>query len=149
MAAAVVAEPLWGGRAYVADTSAWARAHRVAGPWETALRNGQIATCEIVAFELLYSTRDGADFDRRVTGLDALPQAPVTPAVLVAAREAFGRLAHVHPLFHRSVAIPDLLVAAAAAEAGLGVLHYDADFDTLATVLPFESCWLAPRGALD
>ena len=31
----------------------------------------------------------------------------------------------------------------------MGVLHYDADFDTLAGVLPFESRWLAPRGSLD
>lgn len=41
-----------------------------------------------------------------------------------------------------------MLIAAAAAEAGVGVLHYDADYDTLATVLRFESRWIAPRGSL-
>ena len=65
------------------------------------------------------------------------------------AREAFRELAHRHPLFHRSVGVADLIIAAAAATAGFGVLHYDADFDTLAEVLPFESRWLAPRGSLD
>jgi hypothetical protein len=30
----------------------------------------------------------------------------------------------------------------------VGVLHYDEDFDTLATVLEFESRWIAPRGSL-
>jgi hypothetical protein len=42
----------------------------------------------------------------------------------------------------------DLLVAAAAQDAGLGVLHYDAGFDVLATVLDFESRWIAPAGSL-
>lgn len=139
----------WGGRTYLADTSAWARAHRAGRSWERGLRAGQVASCEIVDFELLYSTRDGAEFDRRAAGLDLLPRAPVTPQVLASAREAFRELAHRHPLFHRSVTVPDLIIAASAAVAGFGVLHYDADFDTLASVLPFHSRWIAPRGTLD
>jgi predicted nucleic acid-binding protein len=139
----------WDGRIYVADTSAWARAHRIGTAWEDALRGGQIASCEIVAFELLFSTRDGVEFDRRSASLGTLPVAPVVPSVLISARDAFRELAHRHPLFHRSVTVPDLIIAAAAAEAGLGVLHYDADFDTLATVLRFESRWIAARGSLD
>lgn len=139
----------WGGRRYVADTSAWARARHAQPEWETGFAAGQVATCEIVALELLYSTRDGAEFDRRAAALDELPQAPVTPAVLVAAKDAFRELAHRHPLYHRSITLPDLLIAAAASQADMGVLHYDADFDTLADVLPFESRWLATRGSLD
>jgi predicted nucleic acid-binding protein len=42
----------------------------------------------------------------------------------------------------------DLLIAAAAQDAAVGVLHYDSDFDTLATVLSFESRWIAPAGSL-
>lgn len=144
-----MAEAPWNGRTYVADTSAWTRARRVGADWEGAYRDGQVAMCEMVAFELLVSTRNGTEFDRRTASLDELPQAPVTPAVLVTAREAFRQLAYRHPLFHRSVAVPDLIIAAAAAEAGMGVVHYDADFDVLAEVLPFESRWIAPRGALD
>jgi predicted nucleic acid-binding protein len=144
-----MAKTVWGGKTFVADTSAWARAARVERDWTTGLRGGQVATCEMVAFELLFSTRDAAEFDRRAESLDRLPQAPVTPDTLVLAREAFRRLAHRQPLFHRSVGVADLVTAAAAAAAGLGVLHYDADFDTLADVLPFESRWLAPRGSLD
>ena len=66
-------------------------------------------------FELLYSTRDGVEFDRRSASLGTLPVAPVVPSVLVAARDAFRELAHRRPLFHRSVTMPDLIVAAAAA----------------------------------
>jgi predicted nucleic acid-binding protein len=69
----------------------------------------------------------------------------VTSSAFVAYRE----LAHRQPLFHRSVKVPDLLVAAAAADVGIDVLHYDADFDTLAEVLPFESRWIARRGSPD
>ena len=43
----------------------------------------------------------------------------------------------------------DLITAAAAADAGIGVLHYNAEYDTLAEVLPFESRWIALRGSLD
>ncbi len=134
---------------FIADTSAWARAHHVPAEWKGALTEGRIVTSELVALELLYSARDGAQFDARAGELALLPQAPVTPTVLSNARAAFRALAHRHPLFHRSVTIADLITAAAAADAGIGVLHYDADFDTLAEVLPFESRWIAPRGSLD
>ena len=139
----------WDGRVYLADTSAWARAKHVGRDWQDAIANRQIATSHMVALELLYSVRDGTEFDERAGELSLLPEAPVTPAAFAQARAAFRELAHRHPLFHRSVTLSDLITAAAAAVAGIGVLHYDADYDTLATVLPFESRWIAPRGSLD
>ena len=122
----------------VADTSAWARAHHVADEWTEAMAGGRIGMSDLVALELLYSTRDGAEFDERAGELALLPQAPVTPTVLSNARAAFRVLANHHPLFHRSVTLADLITAAEA-DAGMGVLHDDADFDILAGVLPFES----------
>jgi predicted nucleic acid-binding protein len=47
------------------------------------------------------------------------------------------------------VPAPDALIAAAAAECGFGVLHYDSHFDRLADVLGFASQWVAPAGSLD
>jgi predicted nucleic acid-binding protein len=47
------------------------------------------------------------------------------------------------------VSIADALIAAAAQENGLGVLHYDRDYDRLAEVPVFESRWIAPAGSLD
>jgi predicted nucleic acid-binding protein len=139
----------WSEGVFVADTSAWARAKHARDEWNAAVADGRIATSEMVSLELLYSVHDGAHFDERAGQLALLPQAPVTPTVLSNARAAFRTLAHRHPLFHRSVTIADLITAAAAADAGIGVLHYDADYDTLAEVLPFESRWIAPRGSLD
>jgi predicted nucleic acid-binding protein len=48
---------------------------------------------------------------------------------------------------HR-VRVPDALIAAAAAERGFAVLHYDHHFDRLATVLSFDSQWVAPLGSI-
>ncbi len=47
-----------------------------------------------------------------------------------------------------AAAIMGALVAAAAAERGFGVLHYDHDFDRLAEVLAFASQWVAPAGSV-
>jgi hypothetical protein len=144
-----VATP-FGGGVFIVDASAWGRAAApgVARSFGAALRAGQIATCAIAALEILQSARDGDDFDARQSQLDALRDVAITRSVTNAALAAYRELAHRHPLFHRSVKLPDLLIAAAAADAGIGVLHYDADFDTLATVLPFESRWIARPGSL-
>jgi len=146
----VTARSPYGGGTFIADTSAWARSGRprIAPRWSAALRNGQIATCPIVNLELLYSAPNGDSLDSLGADLAQLRDVPITRAVMNAALRAQRALAHVHPLFHRRVTLPDLLIAAAAAEAGVGVLHYDADYDTLATVLVFESRWIAPRGSL-
>jgi predicted nucleic acid-binding protein len=51
-------------------------------------------------------------------------------------------------LRHRQVKIPDLLVAAAAEQAGVGVCHYDGDFDAIAEVTGQEVRAIAPLGSL-
>lgn len=112
------------------------------------MRNRQIVTCPIVNLELLYSTRSGSEFDEWATNLAELRDVPITRSVTNAAQHAFRHLAHVGPGHHRSVAIPDLLIAACAQNAGAGVLHYDEDFDRLSEALSFESRWIAPRGSL-
>jgi len=45
--------------------------------------------------------------------------------------------------------IPDLLVAAAAEELNLGVLHYAADFDLIASVTGQRCEWVVPAGTVD
>jgi predicted nucleic acid-binding protein len=134
------------GGVFIADTSAWRHAGRehVVEKWSAALQAGQIATTPIVKLELLQSTRDAPEFDAWAARLAELRDIPITRSVTNAAERAYRELAHVHPLFHRSVKLPDLLIAAAAQDAAVGVLHYDRDFDTLATVLSFESRWIAP-----
>jgi predicted nucleic acid-binding protein len=140
----------FGGQTLIADKSAWSRADHpsVRSQWSAALRNGQIATCPIVNLELLYSARDADALDSWATDLAQVRDVPITRSVTNAALRAQRDLAHLRPLLHRSVTLPDLLIAAAAQDAAIGVLHYDEDYDTLASVLDFESRWIAPRGSL-
>lgn len=58
---------------------------------------------------------------------------------------ALRELAASGPPHHR-VPITDVLIGAAAAERGIGVLHYDEHFDRIAAVLGFESRWIVPAG---
>lgn len=131
------------GRPYVADTSAWARREHpaIGAQWQAALTAGQLYITPVVKMELLYSTRSAADFAWWEERLDALPEAPLDRTVVASAVAAMRELADLAPLHHR-VPVKDALIAAAAAERGIGVLHCDAHFDRLAEVLNVESRWL-------
>ena len=80
------------------------------------------------------SARDEAGFEALDRALAALPQAPVTTSVCAAALGAARELRG-----SRRLPAADYLIAAAAAERGFGVLHLDAHYDTLASVLGFVS----------
>ena len=45
--------------------------------------------------------------------------------------------------------VPDLLIAAAAEERNLRVLHYDADYDRVAAVTGQLCEWVVPAGSAD
>jgi predicted nucleic acid-binding protein len=49
---------------------------------------------------------------------------------------------------HRSVGLADRLTATIAAAHQLTVVHYEADFDTAATVLTLQHRWVLPRGSV-
>jgi predicted nucleic acid-binding protein len=135
----------------LADTSAWTNRHRdpgVAADFNGRVERGEIATCEVVVLELLWSARDAAEFTRRRENLQALPLAEIDGRVWQRATDVFEELAGQGPLHHRRVAIPDLLVAAAAELAGLPVSHYDGDFDVIATVTRQPVRAIAPLGSL-
>lgn len=141
----------WVGGPWVADTSAWARAAttQVAGAWKDAARAGEIVACPIVTLELLFDARDARAVDTVASACAALRQAPITRTVTDAAIVAVQGLAASGSDGAHTVRVPDALIAAAAAERGFGVLHYDRHFDRLAGVLGFTSQWVAPAGSLD
>ena len=53
-----------------------------------------------------------------------------------------------HDTAQREVKHPNLLIAAAAEAAGIGVLHYDDDYDRIAAITGKPTRWLAPKGSL-
>jgi predicted nucleic acid-binding protein len=140
------AEPYGSGAALVFDTSAWNRRTElsVMPRWAITRDTGLLAVCPVVALELLAAARDQGAFDDLDRALRALRQAPVTRAACEHALSASRELAG-----ERRLPAADYLIAAAAAERGFSVLHYDRHFDALCRVLGIESVLLAPYGALD
>lgn len=64
------------------------------------------------------------------------------------ARFVQQELARHGPRLHKSVKVHDLLIAASADRAGLIIVHYDQDFDTIAEVTVQPVRWVAPHGSL-
>lgn len=84
-----------------------------------------------------------ADYEQRWADLQALPWLQVTKAVMARAlttqRLLAARGQHRRP-------IPDLVIAAAAAEYDATVLHYGGDFDLIAAVTDQPTRWIIPSG---
>ncbi len=141
--------PAFGGGVYLADTSARARAHHpaVRDEWAAALRSRQIATCSITTLELLYAARNADEVLELEDDEATLRDIPVSISVQRAAIAALRQLSRKGAGYHR-VKLPDALIAAAAQQAGTGVLHYDHHYDRLAEVLNFDSHWIAAPGSL-
>jgi predicted nucleic acid-binding protein len=107
---------------------------------------GEAATCSIVDLEVLYSVRNFEEHGRtRRRRSLAYTKVPFTEDVFDRAMDVQGELTKSGR--HR-VPIPDLLIAAAAETAGLTVLHYDSDYDTIAEVTGQPVEWVVPRGSL-
>lgn len=105
-------------------------------------------TCPVARLELLFSARDGSDHDRLDAILGVLRDVAITRSVTDAALSPLRKLAHIQPLQHRSVRFPDPVIAAAAQDAAIGVLHCGHHCDRLAEVIRFDSRWIAPAGSL-
>ena len=111
------------------------------------IKAGLVATTAGLDAEALYSARNPVEYeqlwvDRRV----AYEYLPTEDEHWQAALQAQRELARQGR--HRAVGMPDLLTAVLAAAHGLTVVHYDADFETAATVVAFEQAWVVRRGSL-
>lgn len=112
------------------------------------VRAGNLIACAPVTMEMIFDAPDRDAVERVATAMAGFRQAAITRSVTDTAIWAMRELArHGAPGAHR-VRVPDALIAAAAAERGFGVLHYDHHFDLLATVLAFPSQWVAPPGSI-
>ena len=107
---------------------------------------GEALTYSMVDLEVLYSTRNRKEHSRvRTRRALAYRKVELTEAIFRRAIDVQGLLAR-HGR-HR-LPIPDLVIAAAAESARMTVLHYDADFDTIAAVTGQDVEWIVLRGSL-
>ncbi len=136
------------------DNSAWARlelkslaADRRA-EIASMIENGELAVCTPFLLEAGWSARNAAHHERLLADLLALPRLRIDDRVEDAAVDAQRELARRGQ--HRGASPSDLLIAACAHANGVGVLHYDRDYDVLGelTSLVFDSQWLATPGSL-
>jgi len=106
-----------------------------------------VATCAGLDAEALYSTRSPAAYEQvRADRREAYEYLPTDDGHWQRAFDAQCLLARTGR--HRAVGIVDLLTAVLAAEHGVTIVRYDADFEMAAEVLEFEHRWVLPRGTV-
>ena len=134
---------------YLIDTSAAARMRHpeVSRRLRPLIEGGVVATTASLDAEALYSARGPAEYEQlwadRRAAYEYLPTNDEHWQTALGAQRALARTGQ-----HRAVGMADLLTAALAAAHQLTVVHYDADFETAATVLAFQHRWVLPRGSV-
>lgn len=134
---------------YLADKSVWARMRqrKVLTEVQPLLERGLLDTCGMVDLEVLYSARNGDEHDHMEAERRSLNWLPMNDEIWIRAREVQRIQAQRGK--HRSVALPDLLIAATAERHRVTVLHYDSDFDLIAEVTEQPTKWVLPPGEAD
>lgn len=130
---------------YLVDTSVFKRLGRtevreVIQPLAVA---GLLGRARISDLEVGYSARNSSEWDSLIEALDAFTPVETTAAHVRRAMQVQRLLAE---RSQRGRKIPYLLVAAAAEELDVAVLHYDAGFDLIAMVTGQKCEWVVPAG---
>jgi len=133
---------------HVIDTSVLKRVREpsVRARVESLATAGDLGRVTICDLEVGYSARSAAEWDRLAAALDAFDRIE-TSSVHVSRALQVQRLLAARS--QRGRKLPDLLVAAAAEELGVAVLHYDADFDHIARVTGQRCEWVVEAGSID
>jgi hypothetical protein len=133
---------------YLVDTSvlACARQEVVGDRLESLARAGRLWTCGLIDLEVVYGSR-ARDVAEVIEERRAMAEAPITSEVIRRAVQVAGSMAASG--LHRRAMPVDLVIAASAEAAALTVLHYDDDYDRIASVTGQPTEWVAPAGSLD
>ena len=95
---------------------------------------------------LVRQARSAKEWDQTLDALDAFDLIETSADHVRRALQVQRVLAAKH---QRGRKVPDLRIAAAAEANGLNVLHYDADFDRVATVTGQPVEWVVRAGSVD
>jgi hypothetical protein len=133
---------------HLVDTSVLTRvgSPTVRSVLEPLLHAGSVARAGISDLEVGFSARNEKEWDRLIGALQLL-ELVETSTVHVARARQMQRLLSANR--QRGRKVPDLLIAAAAEERGLTVLHYDPDFDLIAEVTGQACQWIVTKGSID
>ena len=133
---------------YLGDTSARSRFPHpeVAPRLAPLLESGLVARCTPTDLEAGYSSPNPAVHRALRQFRAGWPLVAMDQSVLDRAVEVQDSLADRSE--QRGAKIADLLIAAAAEAAGLVVLHYDRDFDLIASMTHQSVEWIVPAGSV-
>jgi predicted nucleic acid-binding protein len=134
---------------YLVDTSALARMRHppVADILGPLIEAGLVATCPVIDMEVLYGTRTPAEYEQVLDDrARAYEYLPIDERVWRRAQAVQAVLAKQSLL--RAVGIADLLVAAVADLHRITVLHYDGDYEHVASITEQDVRWVVPRGSV-
>ena len=108
--------------------------------------SGRLGRAGITDLEVGYGSRNAREWDQDIADLAVFDLVETTADHLRRARQVQRLLA---ARSQRGRKIPDLLIAAAAEQDGLTLLHYDSDFDLIAKVTGQMCTWVVPAGSVD
>jgi predicted nucleic acid-binding protein len=108
---------------------------------------GLLAVCGMVEAEMLFSVRNLSEGDRLIDRLANFERLSIPDTVYSRVTEVQREL--IRDSLHRTVKIPDLIIAATAERHGVTVLHHDHDFDRIAKVTGQPTEWVVPPGEAD
>lgn len=133
--------------AYLLDTSTWIKhLHaRVGSRVADLVERRELHLCEVVELEFLNAAKNASAWTANRDALAELEPTQMPRSVYRVALELQYALAS-RQLVGRKVA--DLLIAATAIETDLTVLHYDTDYEHIASVSSLRHEWVVPRGTI-
>lgn len=133
------------------DTSVWTwvrdrRFPHLAAWFNEQVAAGRVVVCDLLILELIRLAPNEARAHDIAGRLDAFASVPMLAAAWGRAREVQLQLASAGA--HRGVPAADLLIAAAAEDAGVELLHYDRDYERIGSVTALRARWFVADGAL-
>jgi predicted nucleic acid-binding protein len=133
------------------DTGVWTwvrdrRFPELATWFNAAVEAGLVLVCDLVILELTRLAPNEARAREVADRLAVFESIPMPTELWANARKT--QLALAGSGDHRRVPPADLLLAGAAEEAGVTLVHYDRDYERIAAVAELRHQWLAPDGAL-
>lgn len=133
------------------DTGAWTwvrdrRFPELATWFNATVEAGLVLVCDLVILELTRLAPNEGRAREVADRLAALESIPMPIELWARARQT--QLALAASGNHRRVPPPDLLLAGAAEEADVTLVHYDRDYERIGAVSGLRQEWLAPDGDL-
>ncbi len=133
---------------HLVDTSVLTRvgSPSVRSVLEPLIETGSVSRAGISDLEVGFAARNDEEWDQLIGALQVLELVETSAAHMARARQTQRLLSARR---QRGRKVPDLLIAAAAEEYRLTLLHYDTDFDLIAEVTGQSCQWIVTKGSID